>query len=129
MRELECGCGRHLEGDDEQHLIVKVLLHLEADHPEIVEPTIELAKELVAAKAYGKRTPDPPSGKSSKALETKGQGETLPEPPARVFTPPQRDAPSSSLASRALSRTCRVSLHPPATTPPAPKLQATLGTA
>jgi predicted small metal-binding protein len=57
MRELDCGCGYHLEGTDEQHLIVKVFLHLEAAHPEIEEPTIELAEELVAAKAYGKRTP------------------------------------------------------------------------
>jgi hypothetical protein len=52
MHELDCGCGCHLEGKDEQCLIVKVLLHLEAAHPEIEEPTIELSEEMVAIKAY-----------------------------------------------------------------------------
>lgn len=42
MRELDCGCGCHLEGKDEQGLVVKYFLHLEAAHPEIEEPTIEL---------------------------------------------------------------------------------------
>ncbi len=64
MRKLECGCGRHLEGDDDQHLIIKVFLHLEAAHPEIEEPTIDLAEELVADKAYGKRTLAHPRGSS-----------------------------------------------------------------
>jgi hypothetical protein len=48
MRELNCGCGCHLEGKDEQCLTIKVLLHPEATHPEVEEPTIELAGELVA---------------------------------------------------------------------------------
>jgi len=52
MHELECGCGRHLEDKDEQGLIIKVLLHLEAAHPEIEEPTIELVEEMVTIKAY-----------------------------------------------------------------------------
>jgi hypothetical protein len=48
MYELDCGCGCHLEGKDEQCLIIKFFLHLEAAHPEIEEPTIELTEELVA---------------------------------------------------------------------------------
>ena len=52
MHELDCGCGCHLESKDEQCLIIKVFLHLEAAHPEIEEPTIELSKEMVAIKAY-----------------------------------------------------------------------------
>jgi hypothetical protein len=50
MYELDCGCGCHLERKDEQCLIIKFLLHLEAAHPEIEEPTIELAEEMVAVK-------------------------------------------------------------------------------
>ena len=52
MHELDCGCGRHLEGKDEQCVVFKVFLHLEAAHPEIEEPTIELTEEMVAIKAY-----------------------------------------------------------------------------
>jgi hypothetical protein len=52
VQELDCGCGRHLEGKDELCLVIKVLLHLEAAHPEIEEPTIELTEEMVAIKAY-----------------------------------------------------------------------------
>ena len=51
MCEYDCGCGYHLEGNDEQCLIVKVFLHLEAAHPEIEEPTVELAEELVVMRA------------------------------------------------------------------------------
>jgi len=47
MQELDCGCGRHLEGKDEQCLIIKVFLH-----PEIEEHTIELTEEMVANMAY-----------------------------------------------------------------------------
>jgi hypothetical protein len=57
MRELNCGCGCHLEGKDEQCLTIKILLHLEANHPEIEEPTIELAEGLVAIKAYDESIP------------------------------------------------------------------------
>jgi hypothetical protein len=42
---LECGCGCHLEGKDELCLSIEFLLHLEAAHPEIEEPTVELAEE------------------------------------------------------------------------------------
>jgi hypothetical protein len=52
VHELDCECGRHLEGKDEQCLVIKVFLHLEAAHPEIEEPTIELTEEMVAIKAY-----------------------------------------------------------------------------
>ena len=48
MHELDCGCGCHLEGKDAQCLIIKFFLHLEAAHPEIEEPTIELTEEFVA---------------------------------------------------------------------------------
>jgi predicted small metal-binding protein len=57
MREFDCGCGYHLEGKDDQCLTVKILLHLEAAHPEIEEPTIELAEEMLAIKAYDKSIP------------------------------------------------------------------------
>ena len=52
MCEVDCGCGCHIEGKDEQCLSIRVLLHMEAAHPEIEEPTIELAEEIVAVKAY-----------------------------------------------------------------------------
>jgi hypothetical protein len=52
VHELDCGCGRHLEGKDELCLVIKVFLHLGAAHPEIEEPTIELTEEMVAIKAY-----------------------------------------------------------------------------
>jgi hypothetical protein len=50
MYQLDCGCGCHLEGKDEQCLIIKFFLHLEAAHPEIEEPTIELTEQMVAVK-------------------------------------------------------------------------------
>jgi hypothetical protein len=57
MREFDCGCGYHFEGKDELCLIIKVFLHLEAAHPEIEEPTIELTEEMVATRAYDKSIP------------------------------------------------------------------------
>jgi hypothetical protein len=57
MRELNCACGCHLEAKDQQCLTIKILLHLEANHPEIEEPTIELAEELVVARAYDENIP------------------------------------------------------------------------
>ena len=54
IHELDCGCGCHLEGKDELCLIIKVLLHLEAAHPEIEEPTIEQAGVMVATNPYEK---------------------------------------------------------------------------
>ena len=56
-RELNCGCGWHIESKDEQCLSIKVLLHMEAAHPEIEEPTIEVAEEIVATKAYVRSIP------------------------------------------------------------------------
>jgi len=58
MHELDCGCGCHLEGKDEQGLIIKVFLHLEAAHPEIEEPTIELAGVMAATNAHEKSIPN-----------------------------------------------------------------------
>ena len=52
VHELDCGCGRHLEGKDDQCLVITVFLHLEAAHPEKEELTIELTEEMVAIKAY-----------------------------------------------------------------------------
>jgi hypothetical protein len=57
MHELNCGCGCHLKGKDEQCFTIKVFLHLEAAHPEIEEPTIELAEEMVASKVYDTSIP------------------------------------------------------------------------
>jgi hypothetical protein len=54
MRELDCGCGCHLEGKDKQCLCISMLLHLEAAHPEIEEPTMELAEEMVVIKGHAK---------------------------------------------------------------------------
>jgi hypothetical protein len=65
MREFDCGCGYHLEGKDDQGLIIKVLLHLEAVHPEIEEPTIELAEEMVATRAYDEGIPSTRSPRPS----------------------------------------------------------------
>jgi hypothetical protein len=53
MSDLDCGCGCHLEGKDEQGLTIKFLLHLEAAHPEIEEPTMELAEEMILTEPYG----------------------------------------------------------------------------
>jgi hypothetical protein len=57
MHEFDCGCGHHLKGKDQLSLTIKVFFHLEAAHPEIEEPTIELAQEMVATKAYEKTIP------------------------------------------------------------------------
>jgi hypothetical protein len=57
MHELNCGCGCHLEGNDQQCLTVQILLHLEANHPEVEEPTIELAEEMVVLKAHERSIP------------------------------------------------------------------------
>ena len=64
MCEVDCGCGCHIEGKNEQCLSIRVLLHMEAAHPEIEEPTIEVAEEIVAAKAYVRSGPGP-SARSS----------------------------------------------------------------
>jgi hypothetical protein len=37
---------------DEEGLSIKVFLHLEAAHPEIEKPTLELTEEMVAIKAH-----------------------------------------------------------------------------
>jgi len=77
IHELDCGCGCHLEGNDEQGLIIKIFLHLEAAHPEIEEPTIELAEGMAGTKAYGKE-------------EAKGARRDTP----RVFAPSLAGAPT-----------------------------------
>ena len=41
-----------MKAKNEQCLSIRVLLRVEAAHPEIEEPTIEVAEEIVAAKAY-----------------------------------------------------------------------------
>jgi hypothetical protein len=47
----DCGCHRHLKAGSEEALIVKVIYHLDVQHPE-AHPTLEQAAELVAAQAY-----------------------------------------------------------------------------
>jgi hypothetical protein len=58
MQELDCGCGYYLEAKDVLSLTIKVFLHLEAAHPEIEEPTMELTKEMVASNAYDNKHPN-----------------------------------------------------------------------
>lgn len=47
----DCGCGQHLEARGEEALIVRVIYHLEVEHPE-AHFTLEQAEEFVATEAY-----------------------------------------------------------------------------
>jgi hypothetical protein len=47
----DCGCRRHLRSGSEEALIVKVIYHLNVQHPE-ANPTLEQADVLVATEAY-----------------------------------------------------------------------------
>jgi predicted small metal-binding protein len=46
-----CGCGQHLEARGEEALIVRVIYHLEVEHPE-AHFSLEQAEEFVATEAY-----------------------------------------------------------------------------
>ena len=51
MRAIECPCGHHLEGADDDELVRLAREHIERDHPEM-ERTDEQLRERVAADAY-----------------------------------------------------------------------------
>jgi predicted small metal-binding protein len=51
MRAIECPCGHHLEGQDDEELFRLAREHVDQDHPEM-ERTDEQLRERVAADAY-----------------------------------------------------------------------------
>ena len=51
MRAIECPCGHHLEGADDEELVRLAREHIERDHPEM-DRTDEQLRERVAADAY-----------------------------------------------------------------------------
>ena len=51
MRAVECPCGHHLEGTDDEELYRLAREHIERDHPEM-DRTDEQLRERVAADAY-----------------------------------------------------------------------------
>ena len=51
MRAIECPCGHHLEGADDQALVRLAREHVDRDHPEM-QRTDEQLRERVAADAY-----------------------------------------------------------------------------
>ena len=50
MRAIECPCGHHLEGADEE-LVRLARAHVDRDHPEM-QRTDEQLRERIAADAY-----------------------------------------------------------------------------
>jgi len=54
MRALDCDCGQHLEGADDQKLFNKAKEHVNRDHPEM-QLSAEQIREIVAEKAYDKK--------------------------------------------------------------------------
>jgi hypothetical protein len=51
MRAIDCPCGHHLEGADDEELFRLAREHVERDHPEM-ERTDDQIRERVAADAY-----------------------------------------------------------------------------
>ena len=51
MRAIECPCGHHLEGADDEELVSLARAHVDRDHPEM-QRTDEELRERVAADAY-----------------------------------------------------------------------------
>jgi predicted small metal-binding protein len=51
MRAIDCPCGHHLEGQDDDELFRLAGEHIERDHPEM-ERSDEQMRERVAADAY-----------------------------------------------------------------------------
>ena len=51
MRAIECPCGHHLEGPDDEELLRLAREHVDRDHPEM-QRTDEQLRERVAADAY-----------------------------------------------------------------------------
>ena len=54
MRALDCDCGQHLEGADDQKLFDEAQKHMDRDHPEM-RLSAERVREIVAEKAYDKK--------------------------------------------------------------------------
>lgn len=53
MRALDCQCGEHLEGADDDELYGQVREHVDRDHPDM-ELSDEQVRGLVAQGAYDK---------------------------------------------------------------------------
>ena len=51
MRAIDCPCGHHLEGADDEELFRLARAHVDSDHPEM-ERTDDELRERVAADAY-----------------------------------------------------------------------------
>jgi predicted small metal-binding protein len=51
VRAIECPCGHHLEGVDDEELFRNAREHIDGDHPEM-ERTDAQVRERVAADAY-----------------------------------------------------------------------------
>src|SRR5215204_6520328 len=54
MRALDCDCGQHLEGANDQKLFDEAQKHMDRDHPEM-RLSAEQIREIVAEKAYDKK--------------------------------------------------------------------------
>jgi predicted small metal-binding protein len=51
MRAIECPCGHHLQGTDDEELLRLAREHVDRDHPEM-ERTDEQLRERIEADAY-----------------------------------------------------------------------------
>jgi predicted small metal-binding protein len=51
MRAIDCPCGHHLEGEDNEELFRLARAHIDRDHPEM-DRTDERIRQRVAADAY-----------------------------------------------------------------------------
>ena len=51
MRAIDCPCGHHLEGADDDELFTLAREHVERDHPEM-QRTDEQLRERIAVDAY-----------------------------------------------------------------------------
>jgi predicted small metal-binding protein len=51
MRAIECPCGHHLEGADDEELFRLARQHVDRDHPELQRTDAQL-RERIAADAY-----------------------------------------------------------------------------
>jgi predicted small metal-binding protein len=51
MRAIECPCGHHLEGVDDEDLFRQAREHVDRDHPEM-DRSDEQLRERIAADAY-----------------------------------------------------------------------------
>ncbi len=51
MRAIDCPCGHHLEGDDDEGLLRLAREHVDRDHPEM-DRSDEQIRARVAADAY-----------------------------------------------------------------------------